>query len=136
MSKNTDATNKKASGKIFIVEDNELNLRLFSDLLRAQGYEVSNTTNGNESIDLIRRFIPHVILMDVQLKGSVPGTDLIRQIKEDKYIGQIPVIAVTAFAMRDDQERIMASGCDAYISKPITIEPFLELIAGFFVGKV
>ncbi len=121
---------KKNLGKIFIVEDNELNLKLFSDLLVANHYSIEYTKDGNLAADMIRDFMPNLILVDIQLQ-SMSGIDIIKQIKEDKIIGLIPIIAVTAFAMKDDKERIMASGCDGYIAKPISIEPFLETIANF-----
>ena len=117
-------------GKIFIVEDNELNMRLFCDLLRSHGYEVESTRDGNEAIEKIKKFMPHLILMDVQLHG-ISGLDLIKQIKSDKHIGGIAVMAVTAFAMKDDKERIMKTGCEGYMAKPISIEPFLQRIAKF-----
>ncbi len=121
---------EKTANKIFIVEDNELNLKLFCDLLGAHSYEVGFTTDGNQAAELIRKFMPNLILMDVQLQG-MSGLDLIKKIKEDKIIGGIPIIAVTAFAMKDDKDKIMASGCDSYIAKPISIEPFLQEIAKF-----
>ena len=118
------------NGKIFIVEDNELNLKLFCDLLGANNYEVESTVDGDLAMELIRKAMPGLILMDIQLQG-MSGIDLIKNIKCDKYIGEIPIIAVTAFAMRDDKEKIMESGCDSYIAKPISIEPFLQEIAKF-----
>ncbi len=121
---------KESLGKVFIVEDNELNLKLFGDLLVANGYEVGSTRNGIEAAELIRKFMPGLILMDVQLQG-ISGLDVIKQIKEDKYIGDIPIIAVTAFAMKDDKDRIIASGCEGYMAKPISIDPFIETVAKF-----
>ena len=114
--------------KVLIVEDNELNLRLFSDILQSNGYEVISMQDGGEAVSMIRKSIPDVVLMDVQLQGG-SGLDLIREIKDDKYIKHIRVIAVTAFAMKEDKERIMAAGCEDYIAKPISIEPFLEMVA-------
>jgi two-component system cell cycle response regulator DivK len=121
--------------KIFVVEDNELNQKLFCDLLRSRKYEVAATADGNQAIEMIRRFIPDLVLMDVQLQNNISGTELIRQIKADKYIGSIPIIAVTAFAMKNDREQILKSGCDAYIAKPISIEPFFNTIAEFLAKK-
>lgn len=120
----------ESAGRIFIVEDNELNLKLFCDLLIAAGYEVEATRSGNDAAELVRKFMPHLILMDVQLQG-VSGIDVIKQIKTDKYIGEIPIVAVTAFAMKDDKDRIIASGCEGYMAKPISIEPFMETVAKF-----
>lgn len=116
--------------KIFIVEDNELNLKLFCDLLTSHNYEVAFTRDGATALESIRKFMPALVLMDVQLQG-ISGINLIKQLKEDKYIGSIPVVAVTAFAMKDDKEKIMESGCEAYIAKPISIDPFMQTITKF-----
>jgi len=114
-------------GKIFVVEDNALNLRFFSDLLQLKGYEVTGTQDGNNAIEMIRKFMPDLVLMDVQLNG-VSGLDLVREIKKDKYLGLTKIIVVTAFAMKDDRDRIMASGCEAFIAKPIAIENFIQMV--------
>ncbi len=117
-------------GKVFIVEDNELNLKLFTDLLKSNNYDVSFTRDGEVAVELMRKFMPNLILMDIQLQG-ISGLDIIKKIKEDKHIRHIPIIAVTAFAMKDDREKIMASGCEGYIAKPISIEPFLQIVAQY-----
>lgn len=122
-------TEKKAK-KILIVEDNDLNLKLFKDLLEAQDFEVIETTDGLEALDLTRVTMPDLILMDIQLHG-VSGFDIIKKIKAADDMKDIPIIAVTAFAMKDDKERILESGCEAYIAKPISIGPFLEVIESF-----
>jgi two-component system cell cycle response regulator DivK len=124
----------KDLGKIFVVEDNALNLRFFSDILKLKGYEVAGTQDGNMAIEMIRKFIPDLIFMDVQLNG-VSGLDLVRQIKKDKYIGSIKIIVVSAFAMKDDRNRIMASGCDAFVAKPIDIENLIQMVAAQIVKK-
>lgn len=113
--------------KILIVEDNELNMKLFNDLLRAHGYETIQTRSGTEAIDLARRHHPDLILMDIQLP-EVSGLDVTRWIKEDEELHAIPVIAVTAFAMKGDEERIRKGGCEAYISKPISVARFMETV--------
>ncbi len=117
-------------GKVFIVEDNELNLKLFTDLLKSNDYEVAFTRDGEGAVELMRKFMPNLILMDIQLQG-ISGLDIIKRIKEDKHIRHVPIIAVTAFAMKDDREKIMASGCEGYIAKPISIEPFLQIVAQY-----
>ncbi len=122
--------NYKKNKKIFIVEDNDLNLKLFKDLLEANGYDVSFTNDGLKAFVLIKEALPDLILMDIQLKG-VSGFDIIAEIKKDKTLKHIPVVAVTAFAMKDDKDKILASGCEEYISKPIAIEAFLETINHF-----
>lgn len=113
--------------KVMIVEDNELNMKLFCDLIESCGYETLSVRDGNGAVDIVRQYLPDLILMDIQLP-EVSGLDLTKEIKSDPKIKNIPIIAVTAFAMRGDEERIRAGGCEAYISKPISILPFLDLI--------
>ena len=112
---------------VLIVEDNELNMKLFNDLLEASGYRTLQTRNGLEAIDLARKHRPDLILMDIQLP-EVSGLDVTRWIKEDDELKAIPIIAVTAFAMKGDEERIRAGGCEAYLSKPISVTKFLETV--------
>lgn len=116
--------------KILIVEDNDLNLKLFRDLLGANGYVTYETKEGIEAISLTRNVQPDLIVMDIQLP-EISGLDITRKIKADSQIKHIPIIAVTAFAMKDDEEKIMAAGCEAYLSKPIAIDDFLALIRRF-----
>jgi len=113
--------------KILIVEDNDLNLKLFRDLLGANGYETVETREGLEAISLTRNMRPDLILMDIQLP-EISGLDITRKIKADPDICDIPVVAVTAFAMKDDEDKIMEAGCEAYLSKPIAIDQFLSTI--------
>ena len=116
--------------KILIVEDNDLNLKLFRDLLEANGYETYETKEGIEAISLTRNVMPDLIIMDIQLP-EISGLDITKKIKADGQISHIPVVAVTAFAMKDDEEKIMAAGCEAYLSKPIAIDDFLRTIRRF-----
>ncbi|MFW0777225.1 MAG: response regulator [Rickettsiales bacterium] len=116
--------------RILIVEDNELNLKLFRDLLSAHGYETIETKEGLEAINLTKSERPDLILMDIQLP-EVSGLDVTRRIKADEGVANIPIIAVTAFAMKDDEEKILSAGCEAYISKPISIVPFLNTVKKF-----
>jgi two-component system, cell cycle response regulator DivK len=120
------------SKTVMIVEDNELNMKLFHDLLTAHGYETLQTNNGLNAMELAREHMPDLILMDIQLP-EVSGIDVIKWIKEDESLRKIPVIAVTAFAMKGDEERIRDAGCEGYISKPISVGPFLESI-GQLIG--
>ena len=113
--------------RILIVEDNELNMKLFNDLLEAQGYETVQTSNGLRALDLAREHYPDLILMDIQLP-EVSGLEVTKWLKEDDSLARIPVIAVTAFAMKGDEERIRQGGCEAYISKPISVMRFIELV--------
>ncbi|WP_428029905.1 response regulator [Ancylobacter sp.] len=115
---------------VLIVEDNELNMKLFNDLLEAHGYITVGTRNGIEALDLARRHRPDLILMDIQLP-EVSGLDVTRALKADPELKAIPVIAVTAFAMKGDEERIREGGCEAYLSKPISVAKFLETVRQF-----
>ena len=119
--------------KVMIVEDNELNMKLFHDLLHSQGYETIETNNGFKAVDLAREHKPDLVLMDIQLP-EVSGLDVTKWLKEDDELKSIPVIAVTAFAMKGDEERIREGGCESYISKPISVSTFLETIRSF-VGE-
>jgi two-component system, cell cycle response regulator DivK len=115
---------------ILIVEDNELNMKLFSDLLEAHGYKTLQTRSGKEALELTRLHRPDLILMDIQLP-EVSGLEVTQWIKRDAELRHIPVIAITAFAMKGDEERILAGGCEAYMSKPISILKFLETVRRF-----
>jgi two-component system cell cycle response regulator DivK len=116
--------------RILIVEDNDLNLKLFRDLLNANGYDTVETKEGLEAIGLTRNLLPDLIIMDIQLP-EVSGLDITRKIKSDQSMRHIPIIAVTAFAMKDDEERILRAGCEAYLSKPIAIESFMNAVRRF-----
>jgi two-component system, cell cycle response regulator DivK len=116
--------------KVLIVEDNELNMKLFNDLLVAHGYNTLQTRDGMAALALVREHRPDLILMDIQLP-EVSGLEITRWIKEDKDLQHIPVIAVTAFAMKGDRERIRAGGCEEYIAKPISISAFLDAVERF-----
>lgn len=118
------------SKTVLIVEDNELNMKLFNDLLEAQGYRTVKTSDGVEALKLAREHRPDLILMDIQLP-EVSGIEVTRWIKDDDSIRHIPVIAVTAFAMKGDEERIREGGCDAYLSKPISVMKFIETVRSY-----
>ncbi len=113
--------------KVLIVEDNELNMKLFHDLLDAQGYETLQTREGLEALSLAREQRPDLILMDIQLP-EISGLEVTKWLKADDELSSIPVVAVTAFAMKGDEERIRQGVCEAYISKPISVSGFLETI--------
>jgi two-component system cell cycle response regulator DivK len=112
---------------VLIVEDNELNMKLFHDLLDAHGYRTLQTRDGIDALKLAREHRPNLILMDIQLP-EVSGLEVTKWLKDDEALRGIPVIAVTAFAMKGDEERIRQGGCEAYISKPISIATFLETV--------
>ena len=115
---------------VLIVEDNELNMKLFRDLLSAYGYATLQTRSGMEALALARAHGPDLILMDIQLP-EVSGLEVTKWIKDDDRLADIPVIAVTAFAMKGDEQRILQGGCEAYLSKPISIASFIETIQRF-----
>jgi two-component system cell cycle response regulator DivK len=115
---------------ILIVEDNELNMKLFNDILQAHGYETLQTLDGREAVVLAREYHPDLILMDIQLP-DISGLKATKTIKSDDDLKDIPIIAVTAFAMKDDEQKIRNGGCEGYIAKPISIPKFLETINSF-----
>jgi two-component system cell cycle response regulator DivK len=119
-----------AAKRVMVVEDNELNMKLFNDLLEANGYTVIQTRDGLSAIDLARKHRPDLILMDIQLP-EVSGIEVTKWLKEDDELRRIPVIAVTAFAMKGDEQKIREGGCEAYISKPISVVSFLQTVDGF-----
>ena len=118
------------SKTVLIVEDNELNMKLFHDLLEAQGYGILQTRDGMEALKMAREHKPDLILMDIQLP-EVSGLEVTKWIKEDDDLKSIPIIAVTAFAMKGDEEKIRQGGCEAYISKPISVPQFLETVKSY-----
>ena len=119
-----------APKRVLIVEDNELNMKLFNDLLEAHGYYTLQTKDGVEALRMARTHRPDLILMDIQLP-EVSGLEVTKWLKEDDELKAIPVIAVTAFAMKGDEEVIRQGGCEAYISKPISVTSFLETVRRF-----
>jgi two-component system, cell cycle response regulator DivK len=116
--------------KVLIVEDNELNMKLFHDLLEANGYDIIETRSGIDVMNLTRTHRPDLILMDIQLP-EVSGLEVTRWLKDDDDLKSIPVVAITAFAMKGDEERIRQGGCEAYLSKPISVAKFLETVRSF-----
>ena len=116
--------------RVLVVEDNELNMKLFNDLLEASGYTVIKTRDGLSALDLAREHMPDLILMDIQLP-EVSGIEVTKWLKEDDELKSIPVIAVTAFAMKGDEQKFREGGCEAYMSKPISVVGFLQTIDHF-----
>ena len=113
--------------RVLVVEDNELNLKLFCDLLRAHEYAAEPVRDGREAVERARVFQPDLIIMDIQMP-HVTGYELILQLKADEQLKTIPVMAVTAYAGREDEERIRAAGADTYVSKPISLARFMEAV--------
>lgn len=112
---------------VLIVEDNELNMKLFRDLLEAHGYQTLEARTGPEALKLAAENVPDLILMDIQLP-EFSGLEVTQKIKSNEQLTDIPVIAVTAFAMKGDEERIRQGGCEDYIAKPISVVSFLEKV--------
>ncbi len=121
---------QRAAKKVLIVEDNDLNMKLFNDLLEAHGYCTLQTKDGVEALRLAREHRPDLILMDIQLP-EVSGLEVTKWLKEDDDLRNIPIIAVTAFAMKGDEEKIRDGGCEAYIAKPISVASFMRTVERF-----
>ena len=121
--------------KVLVVEDNELNLRLFCDLLRAHDYDAEPVRDGREAMDLARTFQPDVIVMDIKMP-HVRGLELTEAIRADAGLANIPIMAVTAYAGKGDEERIRAAGADAYVSKPISLMRFIETVEGLIAPQL
>ena len=114
--------------RVLVVEDNELNLKLFCDLLRAHDYVAEPVRDGREAVERARAFAPHLIIMDIQLP-HVSGLELIETLKADEELKAIPIMAVTAYAAKGDEDRIRALGAEAYVSKPISVLKFVDSVA-------
>jgi len=115
---------------ILIVEDNDLHMKLFNDLLQAHGYQTIQAMDGRDVMKLAYDNRPDLILMDIQLP-EISGLEVTKMLKADDDLKSIPVVAVTAFAMKGDEEKILKGGCDGYIAKPISVPAFLETVAKF-----
>lgn len=115
--------------RILVVEDNDLNRKLFCDVLKSQGYAVEPCADGMEALAKARDFVPNLIIMDIQLP-NVSGLDLIEAAKADAVLRQIPVLAVTAYAGKGDEERIRDAGAEGYLAKPVSIGPFMAAVKG------
>ena len=115
--------------RILVVEDNDLNRKLFCDVLRSQGYAVEPCADGLEALQRARDFVPNLIIMDIQLP-NVSGLDLIEEAKADPVLRSIPMLAVTAYAGIGDEERIRDAGADSYLAKPVSIGPFMTAVRG------
>jgi two-component system, cell cycle response regulator DivK len=116
--------------RILIVEDNDTDVRLLKDILETRGYNILQTKEGLEAIDLAVVNLPDLILMDIQLP-HMSGLEVTRRLRSDERSWRIPIVAVTAFAMGWHEREALDSGCDAYISKPISIFGFLRTVESF-----
>jgi two-component system, cell cycle response regulator DivK len=113
--------------RILVVEDNDLNRKLFCDVLKSQGFVVEPVADGLDALDRAREFVPNLIIMDIQLP-NVSGLELIETAKADRLLRDIPMLAVTAYAGIGDEERIRDAGADAYLAKPVSIGPFMTAV--------
>ena len=115
--------------RILVVEDNDLNRKLFCDVLRANGFVVEPVAEGTVVIERAREFVPNLVIMDIQLP-NISGLDLIAAMKRDVRLRNIPVLAVTAYAGKGDEERIRDAGAEGYLAKPVSISPFMAAVKG------
>ena len=115
--------------RILVVEDNDLNRKLFGDLLKANGFAVEPLADGRDVLVRAREFVPNLIIMDIQLP-NISGLELIEALKGDPELRLIPVLAVTAYAGKGDEERIRLTGAEGYLSKPVSIGPFMAAVRG------
>jgi len=121
--------------RVLVVEDNELNLKLFCDLLRAHGHVTEPVRDGREVVQRARDFSPDLVIMDIQLP-HISGLELIEALKKDEALSPVPIMAVTAYAGKGDEDRIRTAGAEAYVSKPISVMKFIETVEGLFKGQV
>lgn len=115
---------------VLIVEDNDLNMKLFHDLLQVHGYHILKSKDGIDAIRIARRERPDLILMDIQLP-DVSGFEIIKWLKDDEDLNAIPIVAITAFAMKGDEEKIRRCGCEGYLSKPISLHDFIQTVSQY-----
>ena len=120
--------------KFLIVEDNALNIKLFCDLLAAHGHQPEAVTDSRNALDAARSFSPDLVITDIQLP-HVSGLDLIRMIRRDDKLAEVPIMAVTAYSARGDEERIRAAGAQAYVSKPISVAKFAHTVEELLHGS-
>jgi len=118
---------ERMAKRILVVEDNDLNRRLFCDVLKSQGFAVEPIADGRDALETARNFVPNLIIMDIQLP-NISGLDLIEAAKADAVLRMIPVLAVTAYAGKGDEERIRDAGAEGYLSKPVSIGPFMAAV--------
>lgn len=115
--------------RILVVEDNDLNRKLFCDVLKASGFTVEPVSDGQTMLETARQFVPNLVIMDIQLP-HVSGVDLIAEMRRDRLLSGVPVLAVTAYAGKGDEEKIRAAGAQGYLAKPVSIRPFMTAVKG------
>jgi two-component system, cell cycle response regulator DivK len=123
----------QVANRILVVEDNDLNRKLFCDVLKANGHEVVPVSDGQNVLPTAKRFAPDLVIMDIQLP-NVSGIDLIAQLKADSALAEVPVLAVTAYAGKGDEERIRDAGAADYLAKPVSIGPFMAAVRALLPG--
>lgn len=121
------------TGRILVVEDNALNLKLIRDVLQVRGYDVVEARSGEEGVDRAHECCPDLVLMDLQLPG-IDGVEAMHRIRQDPVVADVPVVAVTAFAMQADRDRALADGFDGYLSKPISVRSLPAQVDAFLVS--
>ena len=119
--------------RILVVEDNDLNRKLFCDVLQAGGFSVEPCADGGTAIERAKEFVPNLVIMDIQLQ-DISGLDLIASLKRDVALAEVPVLAVTAYAGKGDEERIRELGAEGYLATPVSIGPFMAAVKGL-VGE-
>ena len=124
----------KSLAKILIVEDNALNIKLFCDLLAAHAHEAHAVTDSRLALEEARQFRPDLVITDIQLP-YVSGLDLIRLLRADEDLRDVPIMAVTAYAAQGDEERIRGAGAQSYVSKPISVARFVAEVDGLLAAK-
>ncbi len=112
---------------ILIVEDDPLSMKLATDVLQARGYDTLHSVDGMDTLQIARENHPDLIIMDIRLP-EISGTEHTKMLKADEGLKDIPVLAMTAFALKGDEEKILEAGCDGYIAKPISVPNFLETV--------
>lgn len=120
------------ASKVLVVEDNDMNMQLVEFLLEEEGYEILKASSGEEALQSIAQTVPDLILMDIHLPG-MDGLTVVREMKNDPRTKRVPILALTAHAMRGDRDRFLDAGCDGYISKPIDVKTFIPAIQSYLV---
>ena len=120
--------------RILVVEDNEKNMKLFRDVLKATGYRTLEATTGGEAVELATEQAPDLVLMDIQMP-DVDGVEALRRLRADERTAAIPVLAVTAQAMQGDREHFLAEGFDGYLSKPVNVRELIGTVRQYCDGR-
>jgi two-component system, cell cycle response regulator DivK len=123
-----------AGEQILVVEDNDRNMKLFRDVLQASGYRTLEATTGGEAVDLATEHAPDLVLMDIQLP-DIGGIEALGRLRADERTKGLTVIALTAQAMEGDRERFLASGFDGYLSKPVNVAEFVQMVSQHCEGR-